>query len=286
MREIVWRFDDPTSSPEVEPTDPASARERLESGNTAFAELFDEGGLDTRVMQLSPSDLGVSEDGRPPMQRPFATLLSCADARVPVELLLNQRANDLFVVRVAGGVLSEGALGSLDFAVDNLATMRLTAVLGHTGCGAVDAAVTTYLDPPSYLSLADSRPLLALVQNLLGSVRLADHALHHVHGTAVIERPGYRGALNAMAVVASAATNASSLAMRIAQRRHPGAREIGTVYGVYDLLSRRIGVPGTTSHWTAGLVDAPQDGPSLMHTLNEVAFGPYVTAVLDDSGDG
>lgn len=286
MREIVWRFDDPTSSREAEPTDPASAQERLETGNTAFAELFDESGLDTRVIQLSPSDLGVSEDGRPPAQSPFAAVLSCSDARAPVELLLNQRANDVFVVRVAGGVLSEEALGSMDFALDNLAAMQLVAALGHTGCGAVNAAVTTYLDPPSYLSLADSRPLLALVQNLLGSVRLADHALHHVHGTDVVARPGYRSALTATAVVAGAAINASSLAVRIAQRRQPGAAPIGTVYGVYDLLSRRIGLPGTTSSWTPGLVAAPKDGPSLVHALNEAVFGPYITGMLDTSDDG
>jgi carbonic anhydrase len=281
MREIVWRIDDTTTSREVEPKDPAGAKQRLEAGNRAFAELFDEGGLAKRIMPLSPADLGLSVDGTAPQQRPFATLLSCADARVPVELLLNQRANDLFVVRVAGGVLSEAALGSLDFAVDNLSTMRLVVALGHTGCGAVDAAVTTYLDPPAYLSLADSRPLLALVQNLFGSVRLADHALHHVHGSAVVNRPGYRRALNDLAVVASAATSASSLAMRIAQRSQPGAGQIATVYGVYDLVSRRIGVPGTTSTWTPGLVASPDDGAALMHTLNEVAFGPHITVLLD-----
>jgi carbonic anhydrase len=205
MREIVWRIDDTATSREVEPTDAASARLRLETGNQAFAKLFDEGSLVKRIMSLTPADLGVSEDGTPPQQRPFATLLSCADARVPVELLLNQRANDLFVVRVAGGVLSEAALGSLDFAVDNLPTMKLIAVLGHTGCGAVGAAVDTYLDPPSYLSLTYSRPLLALVQNLLGAVRIADHALHQVHGPAVVSRPGYRSALNDLGVMASAA---------------------------------------------------------------------------------
>ena len=281
MREIVWRFDDTTPGGAAAPTDPAAAKATLEAGNQAFAELFNEGGLDKRIMSLSPADLGVSEDGVPPQQRPFATLLSCADARVPVELLLNQRANDLFVVRVAGGVLSEGALGSLDFAADNLLTMRLIASLGHTGCGAVDAAVSTYLDPPSYLTLADSRPLLALVQNLFGSVRLADHSLLDVHGTDVVDRPGYRAALNDLSVVASAATNASSLAMRVNQRSRPGAREIGTVFGVYDLLSRRIGVPGADEGWVAGLVDAPKDGTSLMRMLHDMAAGPFLTDLLD-----
>ena len=281
MREIVWRIDDTMTSPEVEPHDPASARQRLEEGNQAFAELFDEGGLATRIMALSPADLGVAENGVAPKQRPFATLLSCADARVPVELLLNQRANDLFVVRVAGGVLSEAALGSLVFAVDNLPTMKLIAVLGHTGCGAVNAAVETYLDPAAYLDLTDSRPLLALVQNLLGSVRAADHALHQVNGTAVVDKPGYRKALNDLSVVASAASSASAVATRITQRSHSDDPVVGAVFGVYDLVSRSIGVPGTASHWVPGLVDQPKDGPSLMKILEEMAFGPLLTDTLD-----
>jgi len=283
MREIIWRIDDTATSREDEPVDAASAREHLEAGNQAFAELLDESGLDTRTMSLTPADLGIGENGVPPTQRPFATLLSCADARVPVELLLNQRANDLFVVRVAGGVLSEAALGSLDFAVDNLKTMRLIAVLGHTGCGAVSAAVDTYLDPAAYLDLTDSRPLLALVQNLLGSVRAADHALHQVYGTAVVSRPGYRKALNDLGVVASAASSSSAVATRITQRRHADEPAVGSVFGVYDLLSRTIGVPGTASGWVPGLVDAPKDGPSLMRMLEEMAFGPFLTETLDAS---
>jgi len=285
MREIVWRIDDTATSREVEPNDPASARRRLEAGNRAFAELFDEGGLVKRIMPLSPADLGVGENGVAPTQRPFATLLSCADARVPVELLLNQRANDLFVVRVAGGVLSEAALGSLDFALNNLATMKLIAVLGHTGCGAVGAAVDTYLDPPSYLDLTHSRPLLALVQNLLGSVRIADHALHQVHGTAVVHRPGYREALNDLAVVASAAASASALTGRIARRADTDEPAVGAVFGVYDLVSRSIGVPGPATHWVPGLVDAPKDGTSLMAMLDEIAFGPFLTDLLEGKGD-
>ena len=55
------------------------------------------------------------------MQEPFAAVLGCADARVPVEIVFGQGFNDLFVVRVAGNVLGDECLGSLDFAVSNLA---------------------------------------------------------------------------------------------------------------------------------------------------------------------
>lgn len=281
MREIVWRIGEGADTRGAMPTDAAAAIDRLETGNKAFAELFDEGGLATRIMPLTPADLGVSADGTAPTQTPFAALLSCADARVPVELLFNQRTNDLFVVRVAGGVLSEAALGSLDFAVDNLTTVKVTVVLGHTGCGAVAAAVDTYLNPPAYLDLTHSRPLLALVQNLLGSVRLADHSLHQVHGPEVTQRAGYRDALLSLAVVANAAASSASLAERIARRTPAWQDRMGAAFAVYDLVGRRVGLPGTTSHWVHGLLTAPRDGSSLAQALDEIAFGPYVTEMLD-----
>lgn len=296
MREIVWRIGDPDAPREPQPGDPGSARKRLEVGNHAFAELFTEGeasgadaGQDRRLVQLAPEELGVSPTGGILQQRPFAAVISCADARVPVELLLSQRANDLFVVRVAGGVLSEGSLGSLDFAIGKLPSVHLMLSLGHTGCGAVVAAVDTYLDPASYLKLAHSRPLLALVQNLLGSVRLADAALREVHGSEVGHRPGYRAALIELAVVANAATNATAIAERVQQQVDPTAPPLLTVFGVYDLASRQVGIPGTTTPWAAGLVDAPVDVGDFTHLLHQVAFGPRMSAMIDDpmtTGEG
>jgi carbonic anhydrase len=284
MREIVWRIGDDSMPREPLPADPAAARHRLEQGNADFAALF---GLDEasgpQMVQLAPEELGLSPTGKPPEQRPFATAVSCADARVPLELLLGQRANDLFVVRVAGGVLSETALGSLDFAVAQLVTVQLSLALGHTGCGAVSAAVDVYLDPPSYLGLGNSRPLLALLQNLLGTVRLAAHALETVHGPEVAHRPGYRDALIDLTVVANAGTVAASIAARIAQQVIPSERRIDAAYGVYDLLSRQVGLPGVTSEWAPGLVPAPTSGESFSHTLNEIAFGARVSRVLDES---
>lgn len=280
MREIVWRIEDDRPRAEL-PGDPETARARLEDGNATFAALFsDTDGDDRQVVHVTPDELGVSTTGQPPAQRPFAAVLACADARAPVELLLSQRANDLFVVRVAGGVLSEAALGSLDFAIGNLPTVRLTLSLGHTGCGAVVAAVTTYLDPGSYLRLSYSRPLLALVQNLLGSVRLADSVLREVHGSEVSQRPGYRAALTELGVIANAGANAVTIRERVAQQKPD--HDVLTAFGVYDLLSREVGLPGTTSAWAAGLVVAPDDVPAFVHLMHEVAFGPRITGLLED----
>lgn len=283
MREIVWQITEPTTARESQPTDPDRARARLERGNLEFTALFDEGTEATRrLVQLAPEELGVTSTGEAPEQRPFAGVLSCADARVPVELLLSQRANDLFVVRVAGGVLSEGTLGSLDFAVERLPSLQLTLSLGHTRCGAVNQAVDTYLDPPSYLSMGDSRPMLALVQNLLGAVRLAAHTLDAVYGADVCHRPGYRASLVDLAVVANAGLVASSIAVRIGRHGGPSSRRIHTYYGVYDLVSRKVGLPGTATEWTAGLTRAPIDPEPFAHSLREMAFGPRVNRMLDD----
>ena len=75
-------------------------------------------------------------------QHPFAIILSCSDSRVPPEIVFDQGLGDLFGVRVAGNVLNDEGLGSIEYAVDILAA-RLIVVLGHQSCGAVDAAMKT-----------------------------------------------------------------------------------------------------------------------------------------------
>lgn len=76
-------------------------------------------------------------------QHPFAAILGCADARVPVEIVFGQELGNLFVVRVAGNVASPATVGSLEFAV-GLGT-PLVVVLGHTRCGALEATVDALL---------------------------------------------------------------------------------------------------------------------------------------------
>jgi carbonic anhydrase len=75
-------------------------------------------------------------------QHPFAIILSCSDSRVPPELVFDEGLGDLFIVRVAGNVLNDEGLGSIEYAVDILGA-RLIVVLGHQSCGAVDAAIKT-----------------------------------------------------------------------------------------------------------------------------------------------
>ena len=73
-------------------------------------------------------------------QRPVATILSCSDSRVPLELLFDVGFGDLFVIRVAGNVVTRYGIGSMEYAQHHLHT-PLYIILGHEGCGAVTAAM-------------------------------------------------------------------------------------------------------------------------------------------------
>ncbi|MEK9499456.1 carbonic anhydrase [Gaopeijia maritima] len=116
--------------PTTRPTTPREARDSLLAGNRRF--LADEPigpnrGLD-RMAALARG------------QEPWATILGCADSRVPLEILFDAGFGDIFVVRVAGNVASSETVASIEYSVEVLGT-PLVVVLGHTGCGAVQAAV-------------------------------------------------------------------------------------------------------------------------------------------------
>lgn len=73
-------------------------------------------------------------------QKPFAVIVGCSDSRIPPELIFDQGLGDLFVVRLAGNIVDNLALGSIEYAVEHLGT-KLVMVLGHSKCGAVTSAV-------------------------------------------------------------------------------------------------------------------------------------------------
>jgi carbonic anhydrase len=94
-------------------------------------------------------------------QSPFATILGCSDSRVPPELIFDAGLGELFVVRVAGNVLSAEIAGTLQYAGAHLQT-PLFLVLGHEGCGAVAAALDTKLQGAQHRSR-----IQVLVDNIL-----------------------------------------------------------------------------------------------------------------------
>jgi len=84
-------------------------------------------------------------------QQPYATILGCADSRVPPELIFDANFGELFIVRVAGNVVSPEVMGSLQYAGAHLHT-PLFLVLGHEGCGAVKAALQSKLEDVQHQS--------------------------------------------------------------------------------------------------------------------------------------
>ncbi len=167
MLDFIYRYDPKTAGPR-HPLDADEARQRLVDGNRAFAGLFDlrdSGEAHAHVIPVDPVQLGSTGDRAPP-QSPFAVVLGCSDARAPAELLLSQASNELFVVRVAGTVLGAECLGSIQYAHANLETLKIVVVLGHSGCGAVTAAVSVFQDPSQYLEIAPTGALRAVIDRL------------------------------------------------------------------------------------------------------------------------
>jgi carbonic anhydrase len=114
---------------QLSPT-PGQALQRLKDGNDRFA-----------ADKLEPKDLGAKKRQELAKgQRPIAAVLSCADSRLPPELIFNQGLGELFVVRVAGNISDPYVVGSIDYAVAHL-KVPLIVVLGHEECGAVSAAM-------------------------------------------------------------------------------------------------------------------------------------------------
>lgn len=110
-------------------TTPEEALRRLREGNARFVA----GKLLERPWPLQVEATSAG-------QFPFAAVLGCIDSRVPVETVFDQGIGDIFTTRVAGNVVSEDVLASLEFATA-VAGAKAIVVLGHTACGAVDAAV-------------------------------------------------------------------------------------------------------------------------------------------------
>ena len=109
--------------------DPLTALERLRAGNRRFA-------AGTGALSVDPIERAQLLSG----QEPFAIILGCADSRVPAEIVFDQGLGDLFVIRVAGNIVAPSLLGSAEYAATQLGT-RLAVVLGHSGCGAIGAAI-------------------------------------------------------------------------------------------------------------------------------------------------
>jgi carbonic anhydrase len=110
---------------------PDAALQELMDGNKRFA---------SGNMTAFEQDLAILKQKNVEKQEPFASVLSCADSRVPVELVFDQTIGHIFVNRVAGNILTPEIIGSIEYGAAVLGT-KVILVMGHGSCGAVKAAI-------------------------------------------------------------------------------------------------------------------------------------------------
>jgi carbonic anhydrase len=98
-------------------------------------------------------------------QRPFAIVLGCSDSRAPAEVVFDVGLGDLFVIRVAGNIVAPSQVGSVEFAAERFGT-RLVVVMGHSSCGAIEAAIEAVMrnEGPT------SRNLMSIVDRVRPSI--------------------------------------------------------------------------------------------------------------------
>jgi len=130
---------------------PQSALAELKAGNARFV-------AGHPLTRNFPADVKATASG----QYPFAVVLSCLDSRQPIEIVLDQGIGDIFSARVAGNVLDDDILGSMEFAC-KASGAKLIAVIGHSNCGAIKGAVDG-------VELGNLTSLLAKIQPAIGQI--------------------------------------------------------------------------------------------------------------------
>jgi len=136
----------------------AEALKRLKEGNRRFVERVRN--REALLAASAPLEL-------PQTQEPIAIVLGCSDARVPAEIVFDQGLGDLFVIRIAGNIVSPSQLGSVEFAASRFGT-RLVVVLGHSQCGAIRATLEELRQPAEN----QSRNIRSIVDRVRPSVEV------------------------------------------------------------------------------------------------------------------
>tara|TARA_R110002095_G_scaffold209342_1_gene195816 strand:- start:4218 stop:5225 length:1008 start_codon:yes stop_codon:yes gene_type:complete len=200
-------------------------------------------------------------------QSPKTVVLACSDARVPVLDLFQRRANEVFEIQLEGNVASTECLGSISYAVEHLPKIEGIVVLGHTGCGAITAAVDQYLSPQLEATTVEGS-IMSLIRTIIPSVDIAASVLAmnspSTQGTVL------RDALDRRKLIGTATfVNAAAMAWKVQAFVRGLRRNIPVWYGVYDLASCRIlhaDLDRRDGSLLFGLGDAPH-----VTELNEVA---------------
>jgi hypothetical protein len=146
-------------------------------------------------------------------------------------------------------------LSSLKYAVEHLGgSLKIVVVLGHSGCGAVSAAVDVFLEPAQYLPLATSHSLRGILDRLLVVVQASAKNLQDTFGPDIVRNPAYREALIEISIVINAALAAYTVQQEMESNNPGGLR---AVYGVYLLDARQVWAPRRGTAIRTGLADPP-----------------------------
>jgi len=198
-------------APKLKPI-PAEPLGRLQYGNEQFAKGTV---LPPKADEMTRYQLETEG------QHPFAVVVSCSDSRVPPEIIFNQGLGDLFVVRVAGNIVNEDNLASIEYAVEHLHA-PLIIVLGHTHCGAVKAAVA-------------GKPLEGHLPHLIAHIEPVVQQLRHTHphlkGDALVERVVQENVRHTIQVILQRSTIV---------RQHYEAGKVQFAGGVYHLREGKV----------------------------------------------
>ena len=269
------------AQPDGLPATAAAARELLMDGNRRFVRLADAPdppGARWHLVRLDAADLGDGRAAATPAHTPFAAVLGCSDARVPIELIFNEGPNDLFVVRVAGNGLGMDVLGSVKYAVENLGgTLKLIVVLGHSGCGALTTSVDLFLNPREYLTIAAKHSIRNILDRSLLVVQASARKLVSVFGADVVHRYGYRQALIEASIAANAALAAYSIGEEFVANRSTG---LLVAYGVYVIETREVWAPRPGNTDGTGLSVVPRDPSGFGDIGDAIATSARIASFL------
>ena len=157
---VKWKTEHYVINRDSAYADPRVAIKKLIGGNRRFLE-----GKSIRPRQDHDAIVKLEKG-----QQPFATIVGCSDSRVPSELIFDQGLGDLFIVRTAGQVCASASYGSIEYATIFLKT-KLILVMGHTECGAVNAAVQRPENPPGHIVtlINEIKPAVAKSSHLPGN---------------------------------------------------------------------------------------------------------------------
>ena len=166
-------------------------------------------------------DFSAGRAARAQGQAPIAAILSCADSRVAPELAFDQQPGDVFVLRVAGNIVSNDLLASIEYGVQFLGA-PLVMVLGHSSCGAVDAAIKV---------MKDKVVLPGHLPELIAAIKPAVAAAQKAKGGELLDNATVENVRRQVARLKSAAP--------LIQKQY-AAKKIDIVGGVYDIATGKV----------------------------------------------